>query len=663
MHGVNITLEARDSIGEIENSFLVEETGRDPERVATPYLVGYDGDKGKTPFQGIIEIQTAERFEDLTAPDGTLYTDPYTDVDVILIDSEGNRIAAQMSIADLRELYALSAKDGTAPKVTFGVMDVNGKQTGSAANLGVRLDWLRPTDETKGTELNAIAHNGDLYLTERTGDIGAGEIRAAGDAVINAETGTIATEEERSTVAVGGAMTVNAQGDVNFITEGNLTLNLNTDTNHVEIENDESHPGSITVVSESEAPLTGTALSNGSVTLINGGDIGTDDEAFEIATDAEKGGTTTLKGDDINVEQKDGDMIVDEIVADGDLNLDVDGGISDAGNTGLGDTIDRVVEAQKALTEAERNLVEAEQVLDLQNYDDHVEAAVKKLADATDALYEARQEAANKTAAADAARAGLAAAQADYEQALEDNGNDPLNEEVLTATRVLEAAQAVASEAQAAEKQAQKDLAAAEKAQAAAEKALPAGLDLEETLKAYEEAKANGASEEELAALLKDAVDAYQKDTPKVKRLEAELENANAAVMEAEEAVKAAEEALAAAQTEEEKAVAEQTLAEAKTALAEAKQAQKDAGDALDQAKADTTAAQAAVDEAQLVYDHAKEALAIAEDALEAQVAANDARRETEAAEEALKNAETEEEKAEAQAALEQAQTKLNAEE
>ena len=75
-------------------------------------------------------------------------------------------------------------------------------------------------------------------------------------------TGELATAGNRTVAEIGGEMTVNGQGDVNLISEGDLTLNLNTDTNHVEITtSDETGAGDITIVSRSTDPLTGSALS------------------------------------------------------------------------------------------------------------------------------------------------------------------------------------------------------------------------------------------------------------------------------------------------------------------------------------------------------------------------------------------------------------------
>ena len=664
VHGDAITLEARDSIGSLDTTFTVEETAITPTRVATATLVNTDT---KTPFGGIIGIETAERFEDITAPDGTLYTDEFTLVPVVLVDGDGNRVEAQMTIKDLRELYA---KDGNV-KVTFGVMDPEtDEQTGSAAIVEVRYDWVREHDETEGTELNAIAHNGDIYLTEKTGDVGAGEIRAAGDVVMNVPTGAIARKDDRTTAQVGGEMTVNAQGDVNLISEGDLTLNLNTDTNHVEITtNDATGAGDITIVSESEKPLTGSALSNGSVDIRNGGDIGTADQPMLIDTDAENGGTAHIEGDNVNVTQQEGALVVDEIIADGDLNLDVGGDITDAGNTGLGDVMDRVTKAQQKLTEAERQLAEAELARDMLTYDDQVAKAIENVTNATNALENARTEAVAAEQNAADANDALAQAQENYAKAIAENG--ALSDEALEAERGLRLAEQAAQAAEEALKEANRNVADAQKAldQANSDPV----IKLAEAMGAIEQARADGASDEELAKMIDKAVSDYRSSYPKngeytdkVLLSDLEREKAEAALKVAQGKTAQAQAALEEAQNAGDEAAiarAQAALDDAQAAEAEKAQALADAQAALAQAVAETEAAVKAADDAKQTRDHAAGALEIAEDALAAQVGANDARRELEAAQAAMDNAKTDEATAAAQAAIDQALTKLAAEE
>ena len=634
VHGSAITLEARDSIGAEDKSFTVEETSHTPTRVATPTLI--DADR-KSAFDNIVGIETAQRFEDIMLPTGSLYTDPTTTVPVVLVGSDGKRVSANMTVKDLREIYALNGD----LQITFGVMEA-GEQVGSAATVELRLDWVRVFDETEGTELNAIAHNGDIYLTEKTGDVGAGEIRAAGDVVLNVPTGAVAEKDDRTRVQVGGEMTVNGQGDVNLIAEGDLTLNLNTQTNHVEITTDDkTGAGDITVVSQSEKPLTGSALSNGSVTLVNGGDIGTESQAMLVDTDAANGGTAHIEGDDVNVTQQNGSMIVDEIDADGDLNLNVGGDIIDSGNTGMGDALDRVTEAQQALTEAERNWNEADKEVYILTSDDQINRAVQNLVDATDALENARTEAARTAGEAEAANAALAKAQENYAAAVAVSGAS--SEAAIKALSELRKAEAEASAAQAAATQAQRDLEAAQAALTEAEN--DPYIVLINDLEAIENAKKAGASDEEVDRMLDDAVAKYRANSPKngdrtdqvllsnllAAQAESDLKLAQNAVAQAEAALRTAKESGNARAI----TAAEQALADAKANAAEKQSAVDAAHAAQVKAEEDLQAAQAALQAATDKRDHAAEALQIAEDALAAQSAANEARNALEAAQEA----------------------------
>ena len=627
VHGQAITLEARDSIGSEDKSFTVEETSNTPTRVANPTLIDAND---KTAFDNIAGIETATRFEDISEPTGSLYTDPTALVPVVLVDKDGKRVSANMTVSDLREAYAL---DGDLT-VTFGVVDAaTGTQAGSAAPVEVRLDWMRVYDETEGTELNATAHDGSIYLTERTGDIGAGEIRAAGDVVLHAKTGSVAEADDRTTVQVGGEMTVDAQGDVNLIAEGDLNLNLNTEANHVEIEtSDKTGSGDITINSDSEKPLTGSALSNGSVTIENGGDIGTENTAFEVDTDAAHGGTANISGDDVNVNQKNGTMLVDEIDANGNLNLSVGGDIIDTGANGMSDAIDRVTEAQQALTNAER----AENAADLEVYllssDEQVARAVQGVVDATNALENAKTEAAKAVTDVENANAALDQAKQNYAAAVAAGGKS--SAAAVEALNQLQQAKQTASDAQTAAKQAKENVIKAEAALAEAEN--NPYIVLTKALEAIEDARTAGATDEKIAAMYDEAVANYRANTPnngdhtdQVVLNQLLLDQAEAKLKVAQNAEAAAEAALQQAQaTGNAKAIANAETALAK-AQANTAQAQADVDTysaALDKAVADTQAARDALKAATEKREHAAEALKIAEDALAAQSTANEAR-------------------------------------
>ncbi|MBR4142335.1 MAG: hypothetical protein IKR10_02355 [Firmicutes bacterium] len=637
VHGKAITLDARDSIGAEAASFIVEETGRHQTKIANAYLVNPEGE---SIFGGIVGIETAERFEDIAGAGST-------EVPVIVVNSEGRRMSAVMSLKDLQDLY-----ETDSDIITFGVVNTETDipATG-AARAEVRFDWIRTFDETEATELNAIARQGDIFLTEKTGNVGAGEIRAAGDAVLNVPTGSIATANNRSIAEIGGEMTVNAQGSVNLISEGDLTLNLNTDANHVEITtSDEKGAGDITVISTSTDPLTGSALSNGSVDIRNAGDIGTAGKAFTVDTDAANGGTAHIEGKNVNLEQKSGTMLVDEITADGDLNLKVGGSILDASEGNTRDILDKVQEAQQALTQAERDLNEADKAVYEMTWNEQPERVAEDVANAAAAVADA--EAALEEATAEAQRTAdeLAAAKAYQTQVSRDP--NATEDDRVKATYQLNQAQAAADEAAAALKTAKDNLAEAKREQAAIEKDPLARLMADKA--AIEEARAAGTDEIKLSQMLDKAIDTYRKNTPY------NGENSNQIFLRELE-LEQAQQHLAAAEAAIQAATTDKALAEAQAAKAAAEEEIRNAEAALAQAKEDTQAVRDALAEAQTVRDHAAEALEIAEDMLDAQVKAAEARRETEDAERAARNAATEEEKEAALKAAELASLKTDA--
>ena len=638
VHGSVITLDARDSVGSEDSSFTVEETGHHQTKVVNAYVVDAEG---RSIFSNVVGIETAQRYEEIAGAPATSL------VQVIVTDSTGRRMAAQMTVKDLQDAYRPEGEQ----LVTFGVIDTESEeilQAGAATHAEVRIDWMRTYDETEGTELNVNARNGNIYLTERTGDVGAGEIRSAGDAVINVPSGAIATKDDRTTVAIGGEMTVNGQGDVNLVSEGDLTLNLNTGTNHVEIStSDATGAGDITVISLSTDPLTGSALSNGSVELRNKGDIGTADKAMEIDTNASAGGTATIEGRNVNVNQQAGTLLVKEIIADGDLNLTAGGSILDATQGSLEEALDRVEEAQQALTEAERAVQDADLEVYIITWDEQTTRLTEALEDARTELAEAEE--ANAKAQAEAVQANdeLKAAKDAYRTISRDK--NATAEQVVQAlyrmNRAQEAADAAATEAA----ETAQRLATAQAELAALEadpynKLMAAKAEIEAE-------RAAGTDSAKLAEMLDKAIAEYRKTMPnngekseQVFLRELELEQA-----EAHKA--AAEYTIANAKNDKERTEAQASLAQSLQDIETAKAA-------IEQAKADTQAARDALAKAEIVRDHAAEALQIAEDALDAQVMASQAGYDLEDAETALRNADTDSEREQAQKAAETASVK-----
>lgn len=393
--------------------------------------------------------------------------------------------------------------------------------------------------------------------------------------VLNVPTGQIAAKDERAVVNVGGEMTVNAQGEVNLIAQGDLVLNLNTETNHVEIATENGIAGSITVVSGSTDTLIGSALSNGSVSLTNGGDIGTEDSSFEIATDPNSNGTVSLNGKNIYVNNAAGDIIVDTIVACGSLRLTVAGSVLDSCNTGLRDAIDPVVEAQKTLTEAERELTERERALE--QYTDKAGDVIQAKTDANNALAEAQTEKTRADQTLTDAENALQQAEDNYEAAVSAHGE--LSEEALEAGRQLEQARANVQEAgQAAEAAAQN----LEEAQRAADEAAADPLIVmqlaEETLRDAMRTGADGETIQALNEALDEAIESYREHLANKGDPSTQQKIAEAEELRAENALNAAN-----------KAAQE---------LTDAQEAADKAAEAVTKANADVEAAQKALDEA-----------------------------------------------------------------
>ena len=554
------------------------------------------------------------------------------------------------------------------------VVDENGNMT-----VALRSDWNREWDESEGTQLKAKAEEGSIYLTERTGDIGAGEdgeITAAnGEIEIHIPDGDLASADNRMNVTVGEGeeMTVTGKGSVNLDVNGDLTLNLDTTKAHVEITtndgNDPENPaqGDITVNNQNTKTLTGSADSNGSVTLNNQGDIGTDEAAFQIMTDAENGGTLTVTAKNANIEQKGnndltaaevtttgsttlttgGTLTIGQINAGGDVNLTAGGDVTDTGDSTLSETIDRIAEAEHALAEAENRLAAAETEEEkeaAQRAYDNAAAAVenaKAAAETLEKVKELRQAEENAEAAAeDAAKkaeetrtaaeeaaAKAAEAQEAYNRIKDDpEVSDEAKAEALAAAEKAqenaETAQAEAEAAQAKAEKAEQDVQQAKAAAAAEEYVLGAHEQLAD---AYDEvaevlndkhatADKIEAAEQKLATAQQALTEAEQiQALVNSDKATAEEKQAAEAVLErlekAAEAKEAAEQILSDENaTEAEKAQAEADVQLANDALAAAKQYLNELTDpARDDLAAAQAAAQAADDAAQKALDKAND--------------------------------------------------------
>ena len=625
IHGRNIVLDARDSIGDATKAFVVEETALKDKVIYNAYVVNKDN--------------------------GTVYGGRVTE--------DGNGIASRRGTNDpIGNLYANGTQVDPVLSLTNDEGAEGNEGAGTPVIVALRKDIIREHDKTEGTTLNAKAGTGSIYLVERTGDIrsdyfeaGIGQdgnlvlttdsgditatvIRTGGDTVLNAVNGVLPGTPH---VAVGGEMTVNTNDDVRLISEGNLTLNLNTDVNHVEITTDDAtSTGDITVISHSDLALTGSALSNGSVKLVNGGDIGTTVNPFEIDTDENNNGTVTINGKNLYINNAEGGIIVNEITADGDLDLAATGDILDAGNAGLGDTLDKVTQAQMELTEAERNLTDLLHALDDELHTPELAAAIAQDAAAKQAAEQA------KTALTNAQNAQTAAQNA-YNEA--ENAYNQIKDSAEATDEQKAAAKAAMDKAEADLLKANQAVTDATAAKDAADQAAQKAADA----LAAEQAKVTAANAEVQAAtdvrdrakeklqIAEDLLDVQQEYRDQ-RDVSAE---AVATLTAEEEAKKAAEEATAALADATEKATnayngATQTAKNAYDTYQTKVGEQKTAQQTVDQKQQAKDEAQAAYDEAKLAADDAMQA------ADAAKTAADDAQDAYDAAKADYENAQTE---------------------
>ena len=162
IHGRDITLEARDSIGTEDKSFLVEATANTDRFVYTAYVVSPDGETGKTQFGGsIVEDETTgaymvQNYTAANSPRGSLY------------DADGDGYEAR-------------------PILTLG----DGTDTAIIAMRKDTLREYREDNQADDTILNLRTEKGDIYVTERTGDINSEDIQAGGNVVLYTDSSDI----------------------------------------------------------------------------------------------------------------------------------------------------------------------------------------------------------------------------------------------------------------------------------------------------------------------------------------------------------------------------------------------------------------------------------------------------------------------------------------
>ena len=391
-----IGLKAKGSIGtSAEHPLITEQRDVMPSKVAgTVENIYKNQTAGETvsgaalPGKGIIGIQLAERYDELT--------DSKQTVAVTLLLADGTVVKTDMMLQDLREL---TKQANTTDGCIYNFL-TDEKTTTAALQVVVRYDWVRYLNPEAGTRTDAESENGSVFLREQTGELNIGQIKAAEDICISAPNGVYSalTEEEiaagkQNILATGDASKVTVLAGTGGIGEsddplrvqvsgdnalmhtesedgiylhgtGDLNLEFVDPSRHVEIELIEADvPGGIANLTVNDLTtggadaLTGYAKSLGSLELHTDADVGTKDEPFEIVTDAEKAGTLILTGNNVNIVQKNGDLLAENLAAKGDLQATIGGSVIDASDSRLTELLKQYRE-QLAHTNAQQEILD-----------------------------------------------------------------------------------------------------------------------------------------------------------------------------------------------------------------------------------------------------------------------------------------------------------------
>ena len=287
------------------------------------------------------------------------------------------------------------------------------------------------TDELDQEKLN-IETDGSLSVTAANGTVGTSDnplyVNVSNFDAVDYTTyylDTVPTGYAQGEY-MGGEMSATSAGGVYLRSEDNLVLNMASDARIVEVETvrltstDLNATGDIAVhdIAESAtAALSGYAFSLGSVTVTGTADVGTTAVPFEIASvvDSARGiyGTVTLEGDNVYVNQENGDAILVSVIARGDLVLTVpNGSIIDAGNSTINDLLSRLRDAALDANETQNIL---DELLALQ--DSITNSGASRQA-ATDAYNDAEAALTAATNDRDAAQLAATAAEDAYDLAL-----------------------------------------------------------------------------------------------------------------------------------------------------------------------------------------------------------------------------------------------------
>ncbi len=412
----------------------------------------------------------------------------------------------------------------------------------------IDFDWLLVNYPGEAVQLNATA-GGDINIRENSGDMGLGVIDAGGDVSLAApgdildareenesapnlqaggdaaltSGGEIGREDERIETDVDGTITALAQEDISIADRDDLDLVAQSEEGQVNasaedelrLENIDGdlvvgpiEAGSLAEITaqgdlvEGERYDRDAQVEADNISLSAGGDIGTEEDPFDVDTGSENGGQLSADADYVHIQETDGDLILDRVESDGDAVIRAPEDILDGGEH----KNDAAVEAQKEANQAAADAEAAE-----------TEAYVRReeTKDTQEALDAAQAAQAEAEAAAQVAREAEAEAQKALDEAKEALQNiDPDAEPEAYAAqkeRIAELEDALAKETETREEreeelaEAETALTEAETAHQAAEQAATEAEQRAEQLRQEAEEKQAAADKAKEEALAEDA--------------------------------------------------------------------------------------------------------------------------------------------------------------
>ncbi len=244
----------------------------------------------------------------------------------------------------------------------------------------IRYDWIRVDDPDPEERLTlTVEAGGDAFFEELTGSV-RGSITAGGDAGYTVLDGEVGSIDDPLVLDIGGTMTINSRDDISVFDKGDLILIANSANGQVNVEAigniDLSNTngqdliiGPVVAGGNARIEADGNLLEGDaygaeaqvtavSIELIAKGTIGTEDDPFEVDTDADKGGTLTAIGESIVLTEISGNMLVDHIESlVGDIVLLApQGSILEVGDAGkdLEDAAEAQKEANNAQSDADK---------------------------------------------------------------------------------------------------------------------------------------------------------------------------------------------------------------------------------------------------------------------------------------------------------------------